>query len=183
MLECHDKPPGVAVFDHFELTRTKPLLLRADQARPLGGQLHRLVVGLAAEVNDLRLGEPGQPVSLDGTQVANTISGASFNRATKQITLPAGTYVMLFTYEAWAPQTSATPTWSSYFFDFPMQRLHSTAAHNPGGTSNHAGTITYTAVLPDAKTFPFHIGRGQSGNYTGPINLQAGTQLTIIQLP
>ena len=30
MLECHDKPPGVSVFDHFELTRTKPLLLGAD---------------------------------------------------------------------------------------------------------------------------------------------------------
>jgi predicted phosphodiesterase len=30
MLECHDKPPGVSVFDHFELTRTKPLLLETD---------------------------------------------------------------------------------------------------------------------------------------------------------
>jgi predicted phosphodiesterase len=30
MLECHDKPPGVSVFDHFELTRAKPLLLGAD---------------------------------------------------------------------------------------------------------------------------------------------------------
>ena len=30
MLECHGKPAGVSVFDHFELTRTKPLLLGAD---------------------------------------------------------------------------------------------------------------------------------------------------------
>jgi hypothetical protein len=89
--------------------------------------------------------------------------------------------MMIFTYDAGAPQARANPTWSSYFFDFPHQRLHTTAVHNPGGTSNHSGSLTYTAVLSSTTTFNFHIGRGQSGNYAGPIDL-VGTQLTILHI-
>jgi hypothetical protein len=140
-----------------------------------------LVVGLAAQVTGLELGGVGSVAPLDGAVLVNTIPGASFNSATRQMTLPAGIYMMIFTYDAGAPQASANPTWSSYFFDFPNQRLHSTTVHNPGGTSNHSGSLMYTAVLSNATTVSFHIGRGQSGNYDGPIDL-VGAQLTILHL-
>jgi hypothetical protein len=147
----------------------------------LGELQQTLVVGLAAPVTDLNLGEAGSVVPLDGTLMVNTIPGASFHSATKQVTLPAGSYLMTFSYEVGATQASAHPTWSSYFVDFPNRRQHSTATHNPGGTSNHGGTMTSTVVLGDPTTVGFHMGRGQSGNYTGPIELTRA-QLAILRL-
>jgi hypothetical protein len=149
--------------------------------RAIGHRRQTLVVGLAAPVTGLHMGAAGHMVPLDGTAVVKTLPGASFDTATRQITLPAGTYQMTLTYAAVAPRARANPTWSSYCFDFPHQRLYTTAAHSPGRASHHGGSLTYTVVLSSPTTFSFHLGRGPSGHYTGSINL-VEVQLTVRRL-
>lgn len=114
-------------------------------------------------------------VSAGGSQVVpmsivkNTIPGLSYNTSTSTITFPAGTYEIMFVYEGTHNATDCTI--SSYFVDFPLnnsvQRIHSTASHVAGYTSNHGGSITYATTIPAGKTWQISLGRGVSGNCSG----------------
>lgn len=101
--------------------------------------------------------------------VKNTIPGLSYNASTSTITFPAGTYEIMFVYEG--THNAQDCTLSSYFVDFPLnnsnQRIHSTAAHIAGGSSNHGGSITYATSIPEGRTWQITLGRGASGNCTG----------------
>ncbi|WP_054511675.1 hypothetical protein [Chryseobacterium sp. ERMR1:04] len=92
--------------------------------------------------------------------VKNTIDGMSYNATTSTITFPAGTYQMTFVYEGNHNATGCTI--SSYYVDFPLNtgstRIHNTAAHLEGGSSNHGGTITYATTIP-ARTWQIILGR------------------------
>ncbi|WP_415328916.1 hypothetical protein [Chryseobacterium sp. MMS23-Vi53] len=118
--------------------------------------------------------------------VKNTIPGLSYNSGTSTITFPAGTYQLTFVYEGTHNQTSCTL--SSYFVDFPLNagsaRIHNTAAHNLGSTSNHGGTITYATTVPANRTWTIALGRGQSGNCsgTGMLLFAGSTQLLVFRI-
>lgn len=127
--------------------------------------------------------------------IKNSISGMSYNAATSTITFPAGTYQITFVYEALHNNDNGTSVEadkcrnSSYIVDFPTsisgtQRIHSTAYHNSGILSNHGGTITYSTTVPAGRTWPIRLGRGQSGNCTGPgmTLAAASTQLLVFRI-
>ncbi len=134
------------------------------------------------------IGSAGITKTLDGIETVNTINGASFNDATNHITLPAGTYNMVFSYEGSVNAGSGSSIYiSSYFFDFPkttgIARIHSNQAHKGGGHSNHGASINYVGTLAVAKTFAFHIGRGQAGTYLGSSDLSPnGTFFSAIRI-
>ncbi|WP_449398263.1 hypothetical protein [Chryseobacterium wanjuense] len=94
----------------------------------------------------------GSSVVVPMDMVSNKIAGLSYNTTTSTITFPAGTYKMEFVYEGNHNATGCTI--SSYLVDFPegagttFNRIHNTAAHNEGGSSNHGGVITYTTTVP-----------------------------------
>ncbi len=105
--------------------------------------------------------------------VKNSIDGLTYNTTTHTITFPAGTYQMTFVYEGEHNATGCDL--SSYIVDFPdsggtTRRIHSTAAHNEGGTSNHGGTVSYATQLNANTNWQIRLGRGQSGNCTGTGN-------------
>ena len=120
------------------------------------------------------------------TMIANGINGLTYNAATSTVTLPQGLYQIAFVYEAAHNATGCTI--SSYFVDFPLnagiQRVHNTASHVQGATSNHGGTVNYTTTVPAGKTWQISLGRGQSGNCLGAGMLLAGlsTQVLIYKI-
>lgn len=111
-----------------------------------------------------------------------------WNMDTTTVSLKPGVYQMTFVYEG-NPNATGCDL-SSYIVDFPTgtgsttKRIHSTAAHNQGGLSNHGGTISFTTVITGTGyDWQIRLGRGQSGNCTGTGNtLGAGsTQLTVLR--
>lgn len=98
------------------------------------------------------------------------------------LTFKPGVYQITVVYEGAAP--SGDCTLSSYFVDFPnAKRIHSTASHNKGGTSNHGGTITYTFKTSTTRNWTVALGRGQSGDCMNGLSLYAGsTQVLILRL-
>ncbi|ALR30838.1 hypothetical protein ATE47_10000 [Chryseobacterium sp. IHB B 17019] len=105
------------------------------------------------------------------TLTKNAIEGLTYNPTTHFVTLPAGTYQFTLIYAA----SHGGCTLSSYFYDFPLpssfSRVHSTSDHltGTGAGSRHTGTITYTsASLPAGKQILINLGRGVSGNCSGP---------------
>jgi len=131
----------------------------------------------------------GDNRSVPMAQIVNSTGGnVAFNSGTNTISLKPGVYQMTFVYEATHDASGCTV--SSYFVDFPTgtgsttKRIHSTAAHNQGGTSNHGGTISFTTVITGSGyDWIIKLGRGQSGNCFGTGNtLAAGsTQLTVLR--
>ncbi|WP_326980966.1 hypothetical protein VUJ46_11665 [Chryseobacterium sp. MYb264] len=100
----------------------------------------------------------------------NNIPGLTYNPATSVVTFPNGAYQITFMYEGTHNATGCNL--SSYFMDFPgvhARRIHSTAAHNQGGLSNHGGTITFAALFDgtSSNSWTINLGRGQSGNCSG----------------
>ncbi|AZA51578.1 hypothetical protein [Chryseobacterium sp. G0201] len=104
------------------------------------------------------------------SMITNGISGLTYNAATSTVTLPQGIYQISFVYEG--VHNSPGCTISSYFVNFPLnnveQRVHSTAVHSEGVVSNHGGTVNYTTTVPAGQTWQIRLGRGQSGNCSGP---------------
>jgi hypothetical protein len=105
------------------------------------------------------------------TEIKNNIPGLSYNSSTSTVTFgKEGTYKIDFIYEGFHNNNC---TISSYFVDFPYQtgttRIHSTAPH-AAALNNHGGTISYTGVIPANRTWQIKLGRGQSGNCSGPGN-------------
>ncbi|PRY19908.1 hypothetical protein CLV58_1641, partial [Spirosoma oryzae] len=131
----------------------------------------------------------GSSQSVPMAQIANNTNGnVTFNSGTNTVSLKPGVYQMTFVYEGNHNATGCDL--SSYIVDFPTgtgsttKRIHSTAAHNQGGLSNHGGTISFTTVITGTGyDWQIRLGRGQSGNCTGTGNtLGAGsTQLTVLR--
>lgn len=138
------------------------------------------------QTNFLSSAGAGVSQTIPMTLIKNAIPGLSYNQATSTITFPAGTYQITFVYEA--THNAANCDISSYFIDFPLNststRIHNTASHAIGGSSNHGGTITYATTIPANKTWQIYLGRGQSGNCSGPgMELRnLSTQLLIFRL-
>ncbi|MCT2409424.1 hypothetical protein NZD88_17880 [Chryseobacterium antibioticum] len=130
----------------------------------------------------------GASVVVPMNLVSNSIPGLTYNTGTSTITFPAGTYKMEFVYEG--DHNIAGCTLSSYIVDFPegagtaVRRIHSTASHNQGGTSNHGGVVTYTTTVPTGRTWAIKLGRGVSGNCSGTGGTLRGksTQLLIFKM-
>lgn len=137
----------IATIEHLSIPR--PTVFRLENQ--LIGFLSGITVG----------GSQAIPMS----KIINSISGLIYNSSTSTITFPPGIYQMTFIYEA---VLNSNCTVSSYFVDFPLStgssRIHSTASHNQGSTSNHGGSITYITILPESRTWQIRLGRGQSGN-------------------
>lgn len=121
-------------------------------------------------------------------EIANSSgSGISYAGAS-QIVFTPGLYAITFTYEA--IHSNGTCDLSSYFVDFPVgsspsvQRVHSTASHVAGGSSNHGGSITFTSRITSNYVWNIELGRGQSGNCqgTGMDLLQKSTQISILRI-
>lgn len=118
------------------------------------------------------------------SMVKNSIPGLTYSGNT--ITFPAGAYQMTFIYEGSHNATGCTI--SSYFIDFPLNngttRIHNTASHMQGNLSSHGGTVTYATTLPAGRSWSIQLGRGQSGNCTGPgMTLDAtSTQLLVFRI-
>ncbi|WP_128330704.1 hypothetical protein [Apibacter sp. HY039] len=118
--------------------------------------------------------------------IKNTIPGMTYDASTYTVTFPAGTYQIIFTYEAVHNSTNCTI--SSYFVDFPSEstttRIHSTASHNQGNLSNHGGSIIYASQINANVTWMVQLGRGQSGNCsgTGMSLMQKSTQVLIFKI-
>ncbi|WP_223609608.1 hypothetical protein [Chryseobacterium sp. OSA05B] len=120
------------------------------------------------------------------TLVKNSIPNLTYDAASSTINFPSGTYQMTFVYEG--VHVAPGCTISSYFIDFPLNltgtRIHSTASHVEGGVSSHGGSITYATTVPAGTGWQIHLGRGQSGNCSGPGMILAGesTQLLIFRI-
>ncbi|UZT96485.1 hypothetical protein ODZ84_14785 [Chryseobacterium fluminis] len=105
-------------------------------------------------------------VSTDGAD------GVTYSTSTNTFTFTkAGFYKFVLTYEATHNATDCTI--SPYFADFPDNdrntvRIHSTASHSPGGASQHGGSIVYATALPANSQWKVALGRGSSGNCSGP---------------
>ncbi|MDQ1854972.1 MULTISPECIES: hypothetical protein [unclassified Chryseobacterium] len=103
-------------------------------------------------------------------EIANSSGSGITYAGASQITFTPGLYAITFTYEA--DHNNGSCSLSSYFVDFPVgssgtQRVHSTASHVSGGSSNHGGSITFTARITSNYVWNIELGRGQSGNCTG----------------
>ncbi|WP_426478177.1 hypothetical protein ACP3T3_01505 [Chryseobacterium sp. CBSDS_008] len=123
---------------------------------------------LGADANNFLASQAaGSSQVVNMSMIKNAIPGLTWNGTTKTITLPAGTYVISFTYEAL--HNSPGCDLSSYFFDFPNgARVHSNAPHIEGILALHGGTISYTTKLTNSSnSFTINLGRGQAGNCTG----------------
>ncbi len=132
--------------------------------------LFKLTTSMSDFLNGISAGSL-QVVPMD--MVKNSIDGLTYNATTHTITFPAGTYQMTFVYEG--EHNAAGCNLSSYIVDFPdsggtTRRIHSTASHNEGGTSNHGGTVSYATQLNANTSWQITLGRGQSGNCNGTGN-------------
>lgn len=146
------------------------------------------VFQLNEDINNFLLGYgSGHKQFIPMSEVKLAINGLSFDRNTSMITFSPGIYQITFIYEATHSNNSCTI--SSYFVDFPYglteaTRIHTTAYHNVGNTSNHGGAISYTTVISNTRRWQIHLGRGQSGNCTGSgmILQKRSTQLLIFKV-
>ncbi len=142
-------------------------------------------------VNLLKDAKVGDYVYLPMIEQVNltdgTVSLISSKDATK-VKLKPGVYDIKFGYE-FVPATTAESgtgmppvscTVSSYFMDFPFQRIesdgsirnlygriHSSSTHNPGQFSNHGSAINYITIIFEEVEWPVRLGRGQAGNCVG----------------
>jgi hypothetical protein len=132
----------------------------------------------------------GNKVNFPVTQLVNGIgSPLTFNSGTNTLTFQPGVYQITFTYES-NGTTSSNCTLSSYFVDMPTgsgtstARIHTTSAHNEGGTQNHGGNISFTAVITGQHSWKIEIGRGQSGNCNnvGTYFKNASSSVTVVKL-
>ncbi|MDN5475643.1 MAG: hypothetical protein L0G39_01810, partial [Chryseobacterium sp.] len=104
-------------------------------------------------------------------QIKNAIPGLTYNASNSTVAFPPGTYQITLVYEAIHNATGCNI--SSYYVDFPegtgagVTRVHSTASHIEGASSNHGGSITYTTVFTGNRAWRVELGRGQSGNCWG----------------
>ncbi|MGJ8685438.1 MAG: hypothetical protein ACSHWW_12485 [Nonlabens sp.] len=105
-------------------------------------------------------------------------ANVAINSAGTQLTFAPGVYRIEFTYEA-THNNGVSCTLSSYFVDFPVNnvfaspnhaRIHSTAPHLWGGNSYHGGTISIITRITASYAWDIGIGRGASGNCSGPGN-------------
>lgn len=156
-------------FYKFNATTGKWQLMLDETSLPL---LAPAVFRLDTDMTDFLNGvASGNSVVIPMSLLSNKITGLSYNTATSTITFPAGIYKMEFVYEG--VHNASGCTVSSYLVDFPdgggttTNRIHSTAAHNQGSTSNHGGTISYTTTVTAGRTWQIKLGRGQSGNCSG----------------
>ncbi|KFE97199.1 hypothetical protein IX39_20605 [Chryseobacterium formosense] len=115
-------------------------------------------------------------------------TGVTFTSGTNTVLLRPGLYQITFVYES-TGTNDGTCSLSSYFVDFPngssgTNRIHSTAAHNTGGSQNHGGAITYTSRITGNTNWQIQLGRGVSGNCsTAGTSLKAlSTQVSILKL-
>jgi hypothetical protein len=146
-----------------------------------------VVIGMKAAANNITRGNAGTTFQLDGEVLINTIPSATYDDGTDRITLPAGTYLVTFVYEgAIANSPATTPVIHSFFYDFitsyGTQRIHANSPSNAGGASNHGVTIQFTVRVTAATTYPFSLGWGQGGNFSGSYNISRGTQISFIKL-
>ncbi|GEN70897.1 hypothetical protein CLA01_09690 [Chryseobacterium lathyri] len=156
-------------FYKFNTTVNKWQLVLDETSLPL---LAPAVFRLETSMSDFLNGQgAASSVVIPMTMLSNKITGLSYDSTTSTITFPAGTYKMEFVYEG--DHNAAGCTISSYLVDFPdgagtaYNRIHTTAAHNQGGSSNHGGVVTYTTTVPAGRTWTIKFGRGQSGNCSG----------------
>ncbi|ANF51267.1 hypothetical protein A0O34_12420 [Chryseobacterium glaciei] len=116
------------------------------------------------------------------TVVKNTIPGMTYNSGTSTITFPSGTYQMTFVYEA--SHNASGCSISSYFVDFPLNntttRIHSTSAFVQGANAVYGNSVTYATVIPAGRTWKIALGRGVSGNCSGPGNTLAATSTQLL---
>lgn len=173
-------------FYKFNTTANKWQLMLDETSLPLlAPAVFRLDNDITSFLNGVG---SGSSVVVPMKLVSNSITGLSYNEGTSTITFPAGIYKMEFVYEG--DHNVAGCTVSSYLVDFPeasgtdYRRIHTTAAHNLGGTSNHGGTVTYTTTVTAGKTWQIRLGRGQSGNCSGTGGTLRGksTQLLIFKM-
>lgn len=156
-------------FYKFNTAVNKWQLLLDETSLPLlAPAVFRLETAIA---NFLNSTVSGASVVIPMTMLSNKITGLSYNTASSTITFPAGIYKIEFVYEGDHNATGCTI--SSYLVDFPdgagsaYTRIHTTAAHNEGGSSNHGGTVSFTTTVPAGRTWQIKLGRGQSGNCYG----------------
>lgn len=146
-----------------------------------------VVIGLKAANNNITRGNAGTKYQLDGEVLINTVPSATYNDGTDALALPAGTYLVTFVYEgSIANSTATSPVIHSFFYDFitsyGTQRIHANSPSNAGGASNHGVTIQFTVVISANTTYPFALGWGQGGNFTGSYNISRGTQISFVKL-
>jgi hypothetical protein len=173
-------------FYKFNATSNKWQLMLDETSLPLlAPAVFKLENNITSFLNGVG---PGSAVTIPMKLVSNNITGLSYNEDTSTITFPAGIYKMEFVYEGDHNATGCTI--SSYIVDFPegagtaFNRIHTTAAHNTGGSSNHGGVVTYTTTVPAGRTWPIKLGRGQSGNCSGAGGTLKGksTQLLLFKM-
>jgi len=86
------------------------------------------------------------------------------------LTFKPGVYSITFSYEIAAAPGNDICNNSSYFMDFPLEaeldraRIHSNAYHNTKTNGNHAGIISYVAVLNNENVWTVALGCGQAGD-------------------
>jgi len=125
--------------------------------------------------------------------VVNTVIGATV-AANGDITVPAGTYQVIFSMEGGVSSDVSPPAAgfyiNSYYYDFTntavgFVRIHQNAPSALAPVANHGVSITYITVLTAPGTFPFFVGWGQAGNTSGTTNVNFspnGCQLSLTKL-
>lgn len=142
-----------------------------------------MVIGLPATITIARLAAGGTTQFTSATQILNTITGASYSAGS--ITLPAGTYSMIFVFSGTVPGSTVEQV-NSLFFDFPISGGVNRRIHNnsPTFSAVNGGSINYTTILSATRTFNYSVGWGQGGNIAvGASTLfDPGTQIFIQKL-
>lgn len=165
----------------------RPALFTLDGSERIMPQYYPNMRGV---MNLLQGTAPGNSVFVPMVEQVNLTNGnvkmTNTNGQTKIIFKP-GVYEIKFVYEfvpmGWAENNPGVPpdncTVSSYFMDFPMNRLdgnnvinmlgrvHSNCTHNKGILSDHGSTINYVTTILKQTTWNVRLGRGAAGNCNG----------------
>ena len=154
-----------------------------------------MVIGMSNGATVFRTASGGNTPVPNDYVISNGIISAAYNDVTNTVSLPAGTYLMTFSFNIGQFDVGASsipnPVTHSYFFDFPNPaggfsvRLHSNqATHTTGSSGSHGGSISYSGRYTNAVEMIFRLGWGQGGAMPvgSSINLTSGTQLVITRI-
>jgi len=116
---------------------------------------------ILAATNNQTLTAPGAGGAVNvgfSSPSVNTITGSSFNTGTSQITLPAGIYMVTWSYNGTVTMSSTGMV--NCFWDVPGAGNRAEYSVYASSTSHSGGTPVFYPVLTSATSFNFSIGTG-----------------------
>lgn len=169
---------NILVIDNNNIIKKSPVLKSYFDPTPTIFTLDKI------QHNFLNTDVAGVSADIPMDLTTNTIVGLTYNKATKNINLPKGTYHIIFTYYAQHNNCKI----SSYFMEIPsnkgIAKIYNTSPHRRDGQAEHSGVINYITTLSESQNWKIRLARGASGDCYGQGMklLDRQTQLLIYKL-